>query len=145
LCSSTSAQSFNHESPNRQIAAGNFVPSVGGVSSGALRQRFRPLGRKFPKGKLLVKHQGSPIPDALAIEQRDVTSQDAAGNAKKRGRLANLHLDANPRQKTPVRFDERATRRQIDDMCETSRAQARSLYALGSKGAHPWRRAPFVP
>ncbi len=98
---------------------------------GALRQRLRPLGRYFPEGKLLVKHQSSPIPDALAIEQGDMTSQDAAGNAEERSRLANLHLDPNSRQKTPVGFDERATRRQIDDVCETTGAQTRSLHALG--------------
>ena len=62
------------------MADGNFVLSVG-VFSDALRQRLRPLGRYFPKGKLLVKHQSAPIPDALAIEQGDVTSQDAACRA----------------------------------------------------------------
>ena len=115
------------------------------VSSGALRQRPRPLGRYFPEGKLLVKHQSSPIPDALAIEQGDMAPQNAAGNAEERSRLAKLHLDPNPWQKAPVGFDERATRRQIDDVCETPGAQTRSLHALGRKGAHPWRRAPFVP
>ena len=63
---------------------------------GALRQRLRPLGRYFPEGKLLVKHQSSPIPDAVAIEQGHMTSQDAAGSAEKWCRFAKLHLDPNP-------------------------------------------------
>jgi hypothetical protein len=74
-----------------------------------------------------------------------MTSQDAAGNAKQRGGLANLHLDANSWQQTPIGFDERAARRQIDDACEAAGAQTRSLHALGSKGAHSRRRAALVP
>jgi hypothetical protein len=77
------------------MTSGYFVLVVRHVLA-SLRQRLRPLGRYFPEGKLLVKHQSSPIPDAVAIEQGNMTSQDAAGNAEKWCRLAKLHLDPNP-------------------------------------------------
>jgi len=76
----------------------------------SLRSLRYPLGRRFPKGKLFVEHQRAAVPDTRAIDLRDVTTQDACGDAKKRYGITDLHLHAHTGQETPIRLDERAAR-----------------------------------
>ena len=85
-----------------------FTPRRLGRDSGPLRGRSGPVGLYFPEGKLFLEHQRAAVPNALAIEQRHMTSNDAPGDSKQRNRLAKLHFDPYAGQQAPVGFDERA-------------------------------------
>jgi hypothetical protein len=73
--------------------------------------------------QLLLERESAPIPDALAIEQRDVTSNNAAFHSMQRHRISQLQLDARTGQQAPIRFDERAAGRNVDNLRRSAGAK----------------------
>jgi hypothetical protein len=93
----------------------------------------------------MFEHQRAAIPYALAIEQGHMTTEDAAGDTKQRDGLADLHFDTHAGQETPVGFDERTARRQVDDGRGASGTQARPLHPCQCERGYPRPHAPIVP
>ena len=110
----------------------------------AVRTSCYPMGRRFPEADVMFELQRTPIRDALATEQRDVTAKDVAGDTEPDRRFADLHFDSHARQEPPVRLDERAARRQIDYMRRAARSQACPLHSFHRERWYPRRCAPFV-
>lgn len=102
------------------------------------------MGRCFPEGNLFFEHQRAAVPDPFAADQRHMTPEDAAGDAKDRHRLAHLYLDAHARQEPPVGFDERAARRQIDNLRRTPWAEPRPVHTGGRQAGDSRRRATLA-
>jgi hypothetical protein len=73
--------------------------------------------------QLLLERESASISDALAIEQRDVTSNNAAFHSMQRHRISQLELDARAGQQAPIRFDQRAAGRHVDNLCRPTWAE----------------------
>ena len=102
------------------------MPIGGAAALGPPLLQPRPAvwGRNFPEGKLLFECESPAIPHTLAIQCRDVASDDSPGDAKSPVG-AKLQLDAGSRKEAPVGLDERATCGEIDYVRRPPRLQSR--------------------